>query len=277
MAHISLRNVSVELSVYSSPARGLKESLLRRAVGARLNRTRDPGVVLVSALKDVNLEVSDGDRIGIVGGNGAGKTTLLRVLSGAYAPTGGEVELKGRVSSLIDLTMGMDLEATGYENIVMRGIMLGLDRKSALALREDVAEFSQLGEYLDLPIRTYSSGMLLRLAFAVCTSIKPEILIFDEIIGVGDAAFAERALHRVEQLIERSNIMFLASHDGATILRFCNRVIWMDEGRIRQDGPPERVVWDYIAAVTESMAKPVAPVEDETPETAAEPDPIPGA
>jgi ABC-2 type transport system ATP-binding protein/lipopolysaccharide transport system ATP-binding protein len=254
MALVSLRDVSVDLTVYNSRGRGLREAVLRKAVGGRLSETRDPSIVVISALKDITVRVFDGDRVGIIGGNGAGKTTLLRVVSGVYSPTGGDAEIHGRVSSLIDLTMGMDAEATGYENIVMRGIMLGLDRQSALSLRDDVAEFSQLGPYLDLPIRTYSSGMLLRLAFAVCTSIKPEILIFDEIIGVGDSAFAERALQRLDHLVSYSNIMFLASHDDAAIQRFCNRVIWLREGRLERDGPPDEVLAAYAASRFQAAA-----------------------
>lgn len=245
MALISLIDVSVELAVYSARGRALKSALFSRAVGGRLESTQDPSIVVIGALKNLNITVNDGERVGLIGGNGSGKTTLLRVLSGAYAPTTGRATIEGRVSSLIDLTMGMDPEATGHKNIVMRGVMLGLSRKEAQGLVNDVAIFSELGEYLDLPIRTYSSGMLLRLAFAVCTSIKPEIVIFDEIIGVGDAAFAERAQRRIDALIERSNIMFLATHHNSTIERFCNRVIWLQEGRIRMDGPPTEVLAAY--------------------------------
>ncbi len=249
MPHVSLADVSVELAVYNSRGRALKSALLSRAVGGRLDNTTDPGVVVVAALRGITLNVADGERVGVIGGNGSGKTTLLRVLSGVYAPTSGVATIDGHASSLIDLTMGMDPEATGYENIVMRGIMLGLSRKEANGLIDDVAAFSQLGEYLALPIRTYSSGMLLRLAFAVCTSVNSEILIFDEIIGVGDAAFAERAQKRLDSLIERSNIMFLATHDNTMIERFCNRVLWIQEGRIRLDGRPTDVLAAYAELV----------------------------
>ncbi|MBX9908418.1 MAG: ABC transporter ATP-binding protein [Beijerinckiaceae bacterium] len=249
MARISLRNVSVELAIYNPRGRALKNELLRRTIGGGVRDDRDRAVITVNALKNVSFEARDGDRIGLIGNNGAGKTTLLRVLSKVYPPTGGVVEIQGRVSSLIDLAMGMDMEATGYENIVMRGVMLGLDHKQARSITEDVETFSQLGQYLSLPIRTYSSGMLLRLAFAVSTAVQPEIAIFDEIIGVGDAGFAARAKKRIHQLIQNSNIMFLASHDNGSIQSFCNRVLWLRGGEIVMDGPPPEVLGAYDDAI----------------------------
>jgi ABC-type polysaccharide/polyol phosphate transport system ATPase subunit len=249
MTSVSLQDVCVELAVYNARGRALKTELMRRTVGGRIEDRRDRMVLVVQALRNVNLEVRDGERVGVIGGNGAGKTTLLRVLSRVYKPTGGQALIHGRISSLIELTMGMDAEASGYENIILRGVMLGLDPKSAQALTDEVAEFSELGEFLALPIRTYSSGMLLRLAFAVATAVQPEIAIFDELIGVGDAAFAGRAEKRLERMIANANIMFLASHNADSIRRFCNRAIWMAEGQIRMDGRPEDVLAAYHAAV----------------------------
>ncbi len=189
MAHIVLDKASVELAVYNSRGRALKSEILRRTVGGGLQNDRDSSIQVVKALNAVSFEARDGDRIGVIGGNGAGKTT----------------------------------DATGYDNIEMRGIMLGLDRKQAQAIIPDIEEFSELGEFLSLPIRTYSSGMMLRLAFAVSTAVHPDILILDEIIGVGDAAFAEKAEKRLHSMIEKASIMFLASHDNNTIRRFCTR------------------------------------------------------
>jgi ABC-type polysaccharide/polyol phosphate transport system ATPase subunit len=249
MARVSLQNISVELAVYNARGRAIKSEILRRTVGGRLEDSRDKSVVIVQALRNVTFEVHDGERVGLIGGNGAGKTTLLRVLSRVFTPTHGNALIEGRISSLIDLTMGMDPEATGYENIVMRGVMLGLDPKSAAELTDEVAEFSQLGEFLNLPIRTYSSGMMLRLAFAVTTAVQPEIAIFDELIGVGDAAFAERAQKRLERLISNANIMFLATHDNGSIRRFCNRVLWLSEGQVQMDGAPDDVINAYSAFV----------------------------
>jgi ABC-2 type transport system ATP-binding protein/lipopolysaccharide transport system ATP-binding protein len=263
MARISLRKVSVELAIYNPRGRALKHEILRRAVGGGVSDDRDRAVITVNALKDVSFEARDGDRIGLIGNNGAGKTTLLRVLSRVYPPTAGTAEIQGRVSSLIDLAMGMDMEATGYENIVMRGIMLGLDNKQARSIIEEVEEFSELGQYLSLPIRTYSNGMLLRLAFAVSTAVQPQVALFDEIIGVGDAAFAARARKRLISLIQNANIMFLASHDNDSIQRFCNRVLWMRSGSVVMDGPPKEVLPAYSASVeSESEAGPGDAVEE---------------
>jgi len=245
MAHIDLDNVSVELAVYNSRGRALKSELIRRTVGGGLENDRDRSIHVVSALSEISFKARDGDLIGVVGGNGAGKTTLLRLLSRVYPPTAGRADIQGRISSLIDLSMGMDTEASGYENVEMRGIMLGLTRKEAQALIPDVEEFSGLGEFLALPIRTYSSGMMLRLAFAVSTAVHPDILILDEIIGVGDAAFAELAERRLQEFIKKANIMFLASHDNGAILRFCNRTLWLKGGRLIMDGSPKNVLDAY--------------------------------
>lgn len=247
MAHIVLDKACVELAIYNSRGRALKSEILRRTVGGGLQDDRDRSVQVVKALNQVSFEAREGDRIGLVGGNGAGKTTLLRVLSRVYPPTSGHAVIKGRISSLIDLSMGMDNDATGYDNIEMRGIMLGLDRKQAQALIPDIEDFSELGEFLSLPIRTYSSGMMLRLAFAVSTAVHPDILILDEIIGVGDAAFAKKAEKRLRSMIEKASILFLASHDNSTIERFCNRTLWMKGGKLMMDGEPNEVLKAYAA------------------------------
>ncbi len=247
MAHIVLDRASVELAVYNSRGRGLKNEILRRTVGGGLQNDRDSSIQVVKALSEISLEARDGDRIGVIGGNGAGKTSLLRVLSRVYPPTSGIASIEGRISSLIDLAMGMDNDATGYENIEMRSIMLGLDYKQAQAIIPDVEEFSQLGDFLSLPIRTYSSGMMLRLAFAVSTAVHPDILILDEVIGVGDAAFTERAEQRLHNMIQKASIMFLASHDNNSIRRFCNRTLWMKGGKLMMDGPPDEVLAAYAA------------------------------
>lgn len=250
MAHIVLDKAGVSLAVYNSRGRALKSEILRRTVGGGLQNDRDSSIQVVNALNEVSFEAKDGDRIGLIGGNGAGKTTLLRVLSRVYPPTTGRVSIEGRISSLIDLSMGMDSDATGYDNIEMRSIMLGLNRKQAQAIIPDVEEFSQLGEFLSLPIRTYSSGMMLRLAFAVSTAVHPDILILDEVIGVGDAAFAERAEQRLHTMIQKASIMFLASHDNNSIRRFCNRTLWMKGGKLMMDGSPD----DVLAAYAEDGA-----------------------
>jgi ABC-type polysaccharide/polyol phosphate transport system ATPase subunit len=236
MADITLRHVSVHLPIYNAKARALKTSLLRRTVGGDLESAGAGNVIIVKALDDISLELRDGDRVGIVGHNGAGKTTLLRVLAGIYPPTSGTAIVSGRVSALTDLMMGMDLEASGYDNIFLRGIVMGLDYRAAKAIRDDVAEFTELGEYLNLPIRTYSSGMLLRLAFAVSTAVQPEIVILDEMISAGDASFLAKAQQRLESLIRKASILVLAAHDDMIIKAFCHRCIWMQDGKIATAG-----------------------------------------
>jgi ABC-type polysaccharide/polyol phosphate transport system ATPase subunit len=193
----------------------------------------------------VSLELRDGDRLGIIGRNGSGKTTLLRVLSGIYEPTSGSIAIDGSVASMTDLTMGMDWDATGEENIVIRGILLGLTRREAVELIEPVREFTELGDRLQYPIRTYSTGMLLRLAFAISTSIRPDILVMDEMIGAGDAHFIEKARRRVQDLIGVSNILAISSHNLAMIREFCTLAILLGEGRIVAQGGVDEVIARY--------------------------------
>jgi lipopolysaccharide transport system ATP-binding protein len=230
MAHISAEGICVEFPIWSPSHRSFKNAVLRATTGGRLARETSSRVV-IEALSDLSFEFSRGDRVGLVGHNGSGKTTLLRVLTGIYEPVRGRLEVTGRVSSLIDLSLGMDHEATGLENIVLRGILLGLSRSDIESRIDQIAEFSELGDYLSMPIRTYSSGMLLRLGFAVATSIAPEILLLDEWLSVGDAGFRDKAERRLLEMIESSAIMVLASHDENLIKRFCSRVFRLERGR----------------------------------------------
>jgi len=230
MPHISAEGICVEFPIWNPSHRSLKNAVLRATTGGRLARESSTRVV-VQALSDLSFEFARGDRIGLVGNNGSGKTTLLRVLSGIYEPVRGRLEVSGRVSSLLDLSLGMDHEATGLENIVLRGVLMGLPPVAIQAKVNEIAEFSELGDYLSMPIRTYSSGMLLRLAFAVTTSVAPEILLLDEWLSVGDAAFRDKAERRLLELIESSAIMVLASHDESLIRRFCSRMLRLEHGR----------------------------------------------
>src|SRR5262249_37563120 len=248
MACVNLHRASVQFPIYNARSRSLKSTIARHAVGATIGSRPNNDLVVVNALNNITLALSPGDRVGIIGHNGAGKTTLLRVHSGAYVPTSGSAEVIREVSALTDIAMGMDLEASGHENIVMRAILLGLSYRQARALAPEVEEFSELGEYLDLPVRTYSTGMMLRLAFAVTTSIQPEILIMDELIGVGDASFMEKATERINTLIAKANIFALASHDEDTLKRFCNRAIWLNRGELAGDGPLDCVLAAYNEA-----------------------------
>lgn len=230
MSYIRAQGVCVEFPIWNASARSLKNTVVRATTGGRLARDSSHRLV-VQALSDLSFEFGRGDRIGLIGHNGSGKTTLLRLLSGIYEPVRGQLEISGRVSSLLDLSLGMDHEATGFENIMLRGVLMGLSPGVIAKKMDEIAEFSELGDYLSMPIRTYSSGMLLRLAFAVSTAVAPEILLLDEWLSVGDADFRQKAEKRLLQLIESSAIMVLASHDESLVKRFCSSIFQLEHGR----------------------------------------------
>ena len=233
MSSIRLENVSVDFPIYNARGRSIRNTFLRR-VGGQIDQSGD--IVTISALRGIDLHLKPGDRLALVGHNGAGKSTLLRVLSRAYEPTHGTAVIQGAISSLLDPTMGMDPELTGRENIALRGVFLGLTFAQANALIPEVAEFSELGPYLDLPMRTYSAGMTLRLAFGVSTAVQPDIILLDEMISVGDASFAKKARARVENMMSQAKILVFASHDPKSLADYCNRAIWLREGRIAAQG-----------------------------------------
>ena len=241
---LRLAGVTVDFPVYTADARSLKNDLLRKGTGGRIGRDAGNGIS-VRALCDVSLALGHGDRVGLVGANGAGKTTLLRVLAGVYPPTAGWVQRRGRVASLFDISLGLDPDATGYENIMVRGLFLGLRPAEVRARSAEIAAFSELGDYLAMPVHTYSAGMLLRLAFAVSTCIEPEILLMDEWIGVGDASFVEKAERRLESLVDRAGILVLASHNLALLERVCTTGILLDAGRVRAIGPIGEMLGEY--------------------------------
>ncbi|BAL76924.1 putative O-antigen/LPS export system ATP-binding protein [Bradyrhizobium cosmicum] len=242
-AHIVLRNVSVTFPVLSFRDRSLRSRFV-----SEVTRRRKAAVPhIISALNDVSLDIRAGDRLAIIGGNGAGKTTLLRVLAGIYHPTAGSVDVLGRCLSLFDLSAGIDEEATGYENIMRRGLVIGARRAEIDARRAEIAEFTELGDRLDLPLRTYSSGMMLRLIFAVATAVEGEIVLLDEWIGVGDQQFRKKARQRLDEIVARAGILVLASHDVDLIRSTCNRAILLQEGRIAAAGAIEDVLQRYLA------------------------------
>ena len=239
-----LTGVTVDFPVYSADSRSLKNDLLRKSTGGRIACTAESRVS-VRALEDVNLTFGRGDRVGLIGTNGSGKTTLLRVLAGVYQPTLGWVRRRGQVSSLFDWSLGIDPGATGYENIMMRGIFLGFTPAEVRERTGEIAAFTELGDYLAMPMHTYSTGMKLRLALAVCTCIEPEILLMDEWIGVGDAAFVEKAGRRLEEFVNRAGILVLASHNPALLERNCTTGVLLDAGRVRASGPIGEVLREY--------------------------------
>lgn len=247
MASIEFNNVSVDFPIYNTNSRSLKKRLMQVATGGQLGAT-EQGVVVVRALENLNFSLKDGDRVGLIGHNGAGKSTLLRLLSGVYEPSCGTVQTKGEIGSLIDISLGIDSEATGRENIYVRGGLLGMTRNEIKKHLDNIVEFSELGNFIDVPVRTYSTGMHLRLAFAVSTILRPEILVMDEWLSVGDENFKRKAEKRMTEVVQSTNILIIASHSPELILNTCNRVIWLEHGKIKMDGEAHSVVNAYFAA-----------------------------
>jgi ABC-type polysaccharide/polyol phosphate transport system ATPase subunit len=235
MAQIDLRSVYVEFPVYNVNARSFKKHFMRIATGGAVMEDANKHII-VSALRDINITFEHGDRIGLIGHNGAGKSTLLRLLAGIYEPTRGDLRIDGHISSLLDIMQGIEGEFTGYENIIMRGTLLGLSRKEINAKVKEISEFTGLGDYLSMPIRTYSAGMKVRLAFAVSAAISPDILLIDEVLSVGDANFIEKAENKMISLLDQSSIVIMANHSDESIKRFCNKALLLDGGVIKYFG-----------------------------------------
>ncbi len=252
MSSITLRDVTIRFPLYQASNRSLKKSLL--GIG-RAKLSSEGSHVVVDALKNVSFHFSHGERVGLVGSNGAGKTTLLRVLSGVYEPIVGQVEVDGHVNALLNVNLGLNLDATGYENIMLRGLYIGLHPDEIRELTPSIAEFTELGEFLHMPVRTYSAGMVLRLAFAVATATKPDILVMDEWLMAGDAQFIEKARGRIEQFVKQSQLLVLASHITWILAAVCTRILWLDGGRIVMDGPTDEVLKAYATGVVPEPAR----------------------
>ncbi len=231
MASIILENCSLDLPIYGTINRSLKGTVMATATGGRI-APASRNVAIVQALKDINLTISGGDRVGLVGHNGSGKTSLLRMLAGIYEPTSGLIEVRGRVSSFLSLGLGIDHEATGTENILLVGLMFGLDFDDILRLTPSIEEFSGLGDFLGMPVRTYSSGMLMRLLFAIVTSVPAEIMLMDEWMSVGDAEFSKQADQRLSEMVSGASILVMASHSVETVDRHCNVIVRLVHGEI---------------------------------------------
>jgi len=244
VTRLCLENVTVDYPIYGS-SRTFRGILKRRTGGFIKREIEGQGRVVVRALESLSLDLNHGDRLGIVGHNGAGKSTLLRVCAGVYEPSDGRVILEGKVSSLLNTAPGLDPDDTGYENIMTCGLFLGMTRKEIVRKTPEIEEFTELGEYLDLPARTYSAGMLTRLGFAIATAIDPEILVLDEGLGAGDARFAEKAKARVNSLIDRTSILILASHSEGLIQAMCSKAILLDTGKIKAVGSTNEIIAMY--------------------------------
>ena len=243
MPHISFKDVCVDFPIYNARNRSLKNKVMQAATGGKVSFGAEG--TIVRSLDHVTFELKEGDRVGLIGHNGAGKSTLLRALSRVYEPTSGKAEIVGEVGSLVDISLGINKEATGVENIFIRGALLGLRRETIERQLQEIVDFSELGDFIEMPVRTYSSGMHLRLAFAVATIIRPEILLMDEWLSVGDASFNAKAKARLVDLVQSSKILVIASHSRRLIEETCNRVLWFEHGRLKMDGSPEDVCPKY--------------------------------
>jgi ABC-type polysaccharide/polyol phosphate transport system ATPase subunit len=231
VVYLGARNLSLDYPLYDIGGRSLKKALLRGATRGNL-AIEGTDRITVRALRDINLDIWDGDRVALLGPNGAGKTTLLKVLCGIYEPTVGRVVHSGKISGLLSASLGFDPYATGRENIILRGIHLDIRPSDMRGMVEEIAQFSGLGQYIDMPVRTYSAGMTLRLGFAISTCIEPEILVLDEWLSAGDAEFIERAQHRMERFVRSSRILVLASHSLPLLREWCNRGILLVGGHM---------------------------------------------
>lgn len=240
MALIELENVGLTFHVRTHGRITLKEYLLKGTF-----RRKGSCTMAVKALDDVTFRFGKGQRVGIIGHNGAGKSTLLRVLAGVYPPTSGRRIVVGRIASLFEITLGFELDASGWENIAFRSYFQGETPRSLRGKVGQIAEFSELGEFLNMPLRYYSSGMLVRLAFSIATSIEPEILIVDEVLSAGDESFQAKAAARIQDLLHSAQLVAMVSHDMQSISKLCTRVVWLDHGRVRQIGEPDEVISAY--------------------------------
>jgi len=270
MARMKLEGVGVAYPIYNAASKSLRKQLVSISTGGRVS-TAKGHVATVLALDDISLDLKDGDRIGLVGHNGSGKTTLLRTMAGIFRPTRGRMIVEGRVSTVFGLGAGMDPELTGYENITRMAMLLGATLSQAEASIPGIEDFTELGQFLAMPVRTYSAGMTTRLLFAVATAVHPEILLVDEVLGAGDAAFQEKAQKRLAEFVAKASIFVLASHAPDLMKQFCTRMITLEHGRVVADEliPQEPVVKALTegeaVAVIEGEAVPEAVV---TPQTA---------
>lgn len=248
MALIQLDKVDIDFPIFNANGRSLKNKILQIATGGNLVSNQN-GLVVVRALEGLKFTINDGDRVGLIGHNGSGKSTLLRVLAGVYAPVQGQIKIEGKIGSLIDMWLGIDMECTGRENIYLRGALNGLSKAQIANEIKNITEFAELGHFIDMPVRTYSSGMYLRLAFSIATILHTDILLMDEWLSVGDGDFQLRAQQRIADLISKTKILVLASHSKDLIKNTCNRVIWLEHGKVKKDGLPSDVLDEYFGAV----------------------------
>ena len=234
MAEIILNNLSISFPIYSWHGRSIKHELVNYAIGGIIgSKSNIP--TCVNALSNISLEINSGDKLAIVGHNGSGKTTLLRAISKIYFPTNGNIRVNGTLHSLIDIMLGVNFEATGIENIYLRGLLMGLSKKQIKSYEDEIIEFSELDKFINLPIRMYSSGMALRLAFSIAMVVKSDILIMDEWLSVGDLEFKTKAQAKLKEVINRTKILVIATHDHGLVEQICNRKVHLEHGELISD------------------------------------------
>jgi ABC-type polysaccharide/polyol phosphate transport system ATPase subunit len=242
---IQLDQVSVKFRIYHNPSPSLKDTAVNLLTGnKKLNDFRD-----FFALHDITLKINPGDRVGLIGLNGAGKSTLLKTISGIYRPHQGKISINGRITPLMELGAGFDPEQTGRKNIYLNGALLGFSPAEMQEKEREISEFSELDDFLDLPVKYYSSGMYGRLAFSIAAATEPEILMIDEVFATGDGHFVEKSTQRIQQMVEKSSILIVVSHAIGQIRRLCNRVIFLDHGNIINDGAPDVVIDQYMQKI----------------------------
>jgi ABC-type polysaccharide/polyol phosphate transport system ATPase subunit len=244
MARIKLEQVNLTFRVRKERGIRLKDFILKRMFLPSNNP-----IMEVRALQDINLSITQGERIGFIGHNGAGKSTMLKLLAGIYTPTSGQRIVEGRISSLFDIALGFEGEANGWENIAYRSYLQGETPGSMRAKKQAIADFSELGDFLNMPVRYYSAGMMVRLAFSIATAIEPEILLVDEVLSVGDLSFQHKARERMREMMAKAHLMVLVSHDLESLPAICNRAVWMDHGRIAKTGSCHDVIAAYRSSV----------------------------
>ncbi len=257
MARVVLDGVRIDFPIYGTRQRTLRKAIYERATGGAIeHQGRNNDSVSVRALTDISMELNDGDRLGLIGHNGSGKSTLLKAIAGIYEPVRGSLLVEGRVTPLFDRMPGLEMEDTGYENILTAALLLGMSRREVEAKIPEIAEFCELGEYLSLPVRTYSTGMLARLGFAVATSINPDVLLLDEGLGAGDLNFAEKMAQRMQEFIGRSRILVFATHSESLMTSVCNKAALLEKGRLISIGPAEETLELYHSIVHKNRGTP---------------------
>ena len=250
MSLIQLNDVGLRFRVRRFGRISLKEYLLQGVFRRSKQSTFE-----VQALENIDLTVAEGDRLGIIGHNGAGKSTLLKLLAGIYPPTAGRRHVHGHVSALFDIALGFEQDASGWDNIMYRGYLQGETPRSIRAKMQPIADFSELGDFLNMPVRYYSAGMMVRLAFSIATAIEPEILIIDEVLSAGDMAFQSKARERMQTLMSSARAVIVVSHDLHSLELLCDQVLWLDHGKVRLTGPTKEVIAAYKQQVEEGSQR----------------------